>query len=150
MCKASLKMTSLSRYIRGFLFTFALILRCNCLHASNYSVESIIGDTNSTKYRSESGNLSLLCQFNDANCCRSVYEKFRLTWWTDNFPLTKFLDNLDQSNCSEFKYECQHRTFAYNDFSSLVYDRFCDFESFKKACLTGENTVYIKITYSIN
>ena len=86
------------------------------------------------------------CRLNDEICCEEAYINYKLNWDTGELPLTGLLENFRQSNCSHFEYECNKRTFAYTKFTQLVYDRFCEYETFRNNCNNGKYISKLKPT----
>jgi len=84
-------------------------------------------------------NDSPFCSLNDEICCENAYNNFKLNWDTGELLLSGLLENFLQSNCSHFEYECQKRTFAFTEFTQLLYDRFCEYETFKNSCRNGKS-----------
>ncbi|CAK8685207.1 unnamed protein product [Clavelina lepadiformis] len=67
-------------------------------------------------------------------CCTSVFESFTKTWHDESDYLTELLETLNIWNCSQFKSECANRTFGFNSFTDLVYERACDRKTFLSRC----------------
>ena len=78
------------------------------------------------------------CQLNDEACCNKTLQDFKANWMNGKVFLTRLLETLERANCSAFPYECDLRTFSYNRYTELVYDRFCDFERFQDSCSNGK------------
>ena len=74
--------------------------------------------------------------------CNSRYDGFFDNWTTGQLRLTTFLEDLRLWNCPQYAVECEARTFALNDFTTLVYDRFCDYENFSDICMNGKYNVH--------
>ena len=66
--------------------------------------------------------------------CSMLYQNFLNEWSQGQYRLTVTLDNLKTWNCSQYELECRRQTFAYNRFTKLVYNRFCDLEAFESNC----------------
>ena len=78
--------------------------------------------------------------------CNMRYNYFLSHWTQGQLPLTHLLDDLKTYKCPQFTDECENRTFALNEFSKLVYDRFCDYETFSYYCSNG---MYFRLLYLI-
>lgn len=70
------------------------------------------------------------------NCCKDAYQTFRSLYnWLNGHSLAFMLEKLRAWNCTQFWDQCQHRTFQLNRFTSLMYDRFCNYSKFDIECL---------------
>lgn len=67
----------------------------------------------------------------DCNCTLTL---FRLQLSTQSLKLTSLLEKLKAWNCHQFHEECEKRSFNYNRFTFLVYERFCNLSNFDKIC----------------
>lgn len=83
------------------------------------------------------------CQANDEKCCEDLLQSFKTFWMKGKRRLTQLLEQLQAANCSTFRSECERRTFSYNDFTNLVYDRFCAKEIFNDACAKGIEKLFL-------
>ena len=68
-------------------------------------------------------------------CCEEVTRSYNFDWFLMSASLTSFLETLRQWNCPQFEEQCKSRTFAFTEFSSLVYDYFCNYTTFVETCL---------------
>ena len=57
--------------------------------------------------------------------CNSIAEDFRMNWYSGTRYLSRFLYNLRSLNCSHFE-ECLEQTFAFTEFTTLMYMKFCN------------------------
>ena len=78
------------------------------------------------------------CRLNDEFCCEDTFNHFKLNWDSGELPLSGLLENFRQANCTQFATECEKRTFAHTKFTRLLYDRFCDEETFQLTCSNGK------------
>ena len=85
----------------------------------------------------DSDEMPAFCSMNDELCCEETYNHFKQNWEYSKLFLTSLLENFCQANCSLFADQCKQRTFAYTEFTSLVYDRFCDEDTFRSNCHKG-------------
>ena len=66
--------------------------------------------------------------------CNCTYKLFS-TFYTSSFlKLTNLMEKLRAWNCSQFKKECENRHFDFNHFTSLVYERFCNYSNLERIC----------------
>ena len=86
---------------------------------------------------------SRFCSLNDEACCEEAYIYFTQNWKDGDLHLTHLLENFRRSNCSHFTFQCQERTFAYTNYSALVYDRFCDYKAFRNFCKEGRFFLFL-------
>lgn len=66
--------------------------------------------------------------------CRLTYHNFLNDWRQGRYRLTVVMDYLRKWNCTQFDLECRNKTFNFNNFTALVYSRFCDYETFESNC----------------
>ena len=59
-------------------------------------------------------------------CCNQTSQNYHRQWFAGRSYLTGYLESLKTWRCPQYKEECSLRTFAYTDFSALVYTRFCN------------------------
>ncbi|XP_076817400.1 uncharacterized protein LOC143462958 [Clavelina lepadiformis] len=74
-------------------------------------------------------------------CCNLVFERFAETWHDESDYLTEFLETLRIWDCAQFASECANRTFGFNSFTDLVYERACDRNVFLGRCLESTKEV---------
>jgi len=67
-------------------------------------------------------------------CCSQAPERFWKNWKYGGARLTEYLHLLKQKQCSAFAAECNNRTFAVNEFTTLVYDLMCNRSLFFSKC----------------
>lgn len=68
-------------------------------------------------------------------CCEYHTKRFRQhQWYQGRRYLTNYLANMKAWNCSEFHQECQQPIFNLTDFTSLVYDYYCDYDLYQSTC----------------
>lgn len=67
-------------------------------------------------------------------CCNSTVRSFYREWFTGRRSLSKFMANLKQWQCPQFKEECERQTFDYTDFTKMVYLKFCQPIELEKRC----------------
>ena len=68
-------------------------------------------------------------------CCKTVvHDYYHPNFKPRNRYLTTFLESLQTWRCPQFKQECERRTFDYNDFTSLIYLRFCNRSQMEAQC----------------
>ncbi|XP_018667121.3 uncharacterized protein LOC104265620 isoform X1 [Ciona intestinalis] len=70
------------------------------------------------------------------NRCEEIKRVYYREWNTPTTTkyLTNYLTKLKRENCSEFVKQCSVQTFAFNDFTKLVYKRWCNFTEFQDMC----------------
>ena len=71
----------------------------------------------------------------ELQCCEEVTRHYNFEWYLISSSLTSYLETLRQWNCPQFEEQCRSRTFAFTEFSSLVYDYFCNYTTLIEACL---------------
>uniref|UniRef100_H2YKB3 G-protein coupled receptors family 1 profile domain-containing protein n=1 Tax=Ciona savignyi TaxID=51511 RepID=H2YKB3_CIOSA len=62
-------------------------------------------------------------------------KEFHQNWAYRNYKLTAYLERLRLWECNEFEIECSRKTFAFTDFTKLVYERFCQPKVFNNRSL---------------
>ena len=67
-------------------------------------------------------------------CCENIIENLYTNWLYQNAYLSRTLATLKAWNCSQFNEVCSNRSLAFTDYSSLVYDRFCNESSLIQRC----------------
>lgn len=67
-------------------------------------------------------------------CCKPVYNRFKERWHNGGYYLTSLLETLKTWQCPEFMEECKNRTFAFTDFTKMVYDKFCHPQKYQATC----------------
>ena len=107
----------------------------------NYSTEVSINDLQSSRALLQ----NIRCSFapglivgnrtRELQCCAGVTRSYNFDWFSESSSLTSFLETLRQWNCPQFEEQCKFRTFAFTEFSSLVYDYFCNYTTFVETCL---------------
>ena len=76
-------------------------------------------------------------------CCREIVKKYEFYWAGRNLPLSRYLETLKSWNCPQFKTECNRKLFAFNVFTELMYDFFCNYTQFVEKCFANVNeTIY--------
>ena len=76
--------------------------------------------------------------------CNCIYEEFRVRYSTVGLKLTSFLEKLKTRNCSHFQEECKNKSFNFNNFTYLVYEKFCNTSNFINICSEELNTLFTK------
>ena len=67
-------------------------------------------------------------------CCQKIIENLYANWSDQGAYLSRTLATLKAWNCSQFDEVCSNRLLAFTDYSSLVYDRFCNELSLIQRC----------------
>ena len=62
----------------------------------------------------------------ELQCCQKITENLYANWSNQGAYLSKTLATLKAWNCPQFDEVCSNRWLAFTDYSSLVYDRFCN------------------------
>ena len=144
----------------GLIFNFTYAMTRNSTN-DNYEITF---DTKETK-----DNLKpLACEFvsglivgsreRELNCCNETVRYYHKNWAFRSLSLTTFLQTLRQWNCPQYEEQCSSRTFAFTDFSNLVYDYFCNYTLLVEKCLsqvrmlTGDGQKYhnTSVTFSFS
>ena len=69
-------------------------------------------------------------------CCEYHSKKYNHhQWYTGRRYLTNYLENMKAWNCSEFHEECQNPKFNLTMYNQMVYEHFCNYQSYKDYCL---------------
>nr|XP_002123433.1 cannabinoid receptor type 1A [Ciona intestinalis] len=68
------------------------------------------------------------------DCCKYTYANFSRYWASGGLYISRLLESLKGWNCTQFKDECRDRTFSYNRFTKLMYDRFCNHSELVNEC----------------
>ena len=67
-------------------------------------------------------------------CCQKIIENLYANWSDQGAYLSRTLAALKAWNCPQFDEVCSNRSLAFTDYSSLVYDRFCNELSLIQRC----------------
>ena len=70
----------------------------------------------------------------ELRCCQNITENLYTKWFYQGAYLSRTLATLKAWNCPEFDEVCANRWLAFTDYSSLVYDRFCNESSLMDRC----------------
>lgn len=78
------------------------------------------------------------------DCCRRTVSSYEYHWAGRSLPLNRYLRTLKEWKCPQFKQECDRRLFAFNNFTKLMYDFFCNYSEFVNKCFNKVNkTIYL-------
>lgn len=70
----------------------------------------------------------------ELECCNAT-EKIQLSRWaTGSRYLSTYLEKLQAWKCPQFRKECKRQIFNYNDFTNLMYMRFCNKAKLEQLC----------------
>ena len=81
--------------------------------------------------------LSLGSREKELECCRSVERRYEFFWAGRSLPLNRYLATLKGWSCPHFQVECGERVFAFNTFTELLYDYFCNYTTFLSKCVAN-------------
>ena len=70
----------------------------------------------------------------ELQCCQNITKNLYTKWSYQGVYLSRTLATLKAWNCPEFDEVCSNRWLAFTDYSSLVYDRFCNESSLIQKC----------------
>ena len=70
----------------------------------------------------------------ELHCCKNIIKNLYANWSIQGAYLSRTLATLKAWNCPEFDKVCSNRWLAFTDYSSLVYDRFCNESSLMERC----------------
>ena len=70
----------------------------------------------------------------ELQCCQNITKNLYANWSNQDAYLSRTLATLKAWNCPEFDEVCSNRWLALTDYSSLVYDRFCNESSLIQRC----------------
>ena len=73
-------------------------------------------------------------QTQKSQCCQNIIKNLYMKWYNQGAYLSRTLATLKAWNCSQFDEVCSNRLLAFTDYSSLVYDRFCNESSLIQRC----------------
>ena len=68
------------------------------------------------------------------HCCQNIIDNLYKNWSNQGSYLSRTLATLKAWNCPEFDKVCSNRSLAFTNYSSLVYDRFCNESSLIQRC----------------
>lgn len=95
--------------------------------------------------RTKSGKL--ICRFrgpyksmnrkHELECCRETVKYFRRVWFNGGYYLTTYFEKLKIWRCPQYEQECRNKTYAFNDFSRLVYAHNCNQSSLEQECASA-------------
>ena len=67
-------------------------------------------------------------------CCDKTTTAFRLYWNNGITLLSAYLNAMKIQNCPQFKEECNEMTYAYTEFSRMIYLKFCNQSTLEFHC----------------
>ena len=70
----------------------------------------------------------------ELHCCQNIINNLYTNWSYQGAYLSRTLATLKAWNCPEFDEVCSNRSLAFTDYSSLVYDRFCNESNLIQRC----------------
>ena len=70
----------------------------------------------------------------ELQCCQRIIEDLYTNWFNQGAYLSRTLATLKAWNCPQFDKVCSNRLLSFTDYSSLVYDRFCNESSLIQKC----------------
>ena len=70
----------------------------------------------------------------ELQCCKNIIKNLYTNWYKQEAYLSRTLATLKAWNCPEFDEVCFNRWLGFTDYSSLVYDRFCNESSLIEKC----------------
>ena len=70
----------------------------------------------------------------ELECCQNISENLYLNWPLQGAYLTRSLATLQAWNCPQFNEACSNRSLDFTDYTSLIYDRFCNQSSLLQRC----------------
>ena len=70
----------------------------------------------------------------ELRCCQAVVKNLYNKWPNQRVYLSRTLATLKAWNCPQFEEVCSNRLLAFTEFTSLVYDRFCNESSLIQKC----------------
>ena len=71
-------------------------------------------------------------------CCENLTKTFRCSWYTGYSFLTRYFQTLQSWNCTkQVELECNHKSYAFNEFTKNVYLLFCDKITLEKKCFSS-------------
>nr|XP_039259405.1 uncharacterized protein LOC120335855 [Styela clava] len=68
-------------------------------------------------------------------CCRAEMRRYESRWSNGGYYLTTILDRLQRWGCYQFEYECKEPTWNFSEYTSLIYDRFCNHTVLEEKCV---------------
>ena len=90
-------------------------------------------------------------------CCQTIIDNLYNSWYYQGAYLSRTLATLKAWNCPQFDEVCSNRLLSFTDYSSLVYDRFCNESSLIQKCglvvseaLSAIRKFYIEHTFKRN
>ena len=70
----------------------------------------------------------------ELNCCNLTAKNYYQNWDRGSHYLSTFLQTLKTWECPQFAEECARRTFAYNQFTRLLYSAYCNLTELEEKC----------------
>ena len=67
-------------------------------------------------------------------CCDNIINNLYEKWSIQDAYLTRTLATLQAWNCPQFNEACSNRSLDFTDYTSLIYDRFCNQSSLLQRC----------------
>ena len=80
------------------------------------------------------GNSSERNRTKELDCCNQTVDNYYLNWDRGSHYLSTYLRTLKTWECPQFEIECEKETFAYTDFTQLLYNAFCKETELEERC----------------
>ena len=99
-----------------------------------HSLSMIIQDQRTTLQN----NIYLRSEQNlEMHFCNKTIQNFQTNWYNGSEYLYEFLTVLKSLNCPQFKQECKQKTYAFTEFTSLMYLQFCNQTELQSMCFNN-------------
>ena len=99
-----------------------------------HAVFSVKADSHKQNFFHYNSTCQYVTDFKKLECCKNIVYDYYTKFELHNRYLTTFLESLQALNCTEFKQQCERRTFNYTEFTSLIYLRFCNRSQMEAQC----------------
>ena len=121
-----------------------IVVALHAIFSVNANLHHLNSFQSSSKCQYAPG-LSIGNRTTQLECCKTVvHDYYHPNFKPRNRYLTTFLESLQTWNCPQFERECERRTFDYNDFTSLIYLRFCNQSQMEAHCYGDISSIVTK------
>ena len=135
-------------------FCLVSALKNNSIPLGNTTEESFVETNNYTIspfIKSDRDRRDLSCNFAPGllpgnqkrvlKCCKRTVSQYERYWAGRSLPLNRYLATLKEWNCPQFQQECKRKLFAFNEFTKLMYDYFCNYTLFVNECIKNVSDI---------
>ena len=103
------------------------------LHTVKTQLPSVIAKDSINQLQNQNLQTQRIQELNECNMTLNNFQRY---WYYDSSYLYKFLSTLKSMNCPQFEQECKRKTYAFSEFTSLMYLKFCNHVELQNKCFS--------------